>query len=114
MSTFVISKRSNDQYKFVFTSRNGNVIFTSLSYDLKFECEMIIDMIKKSEKELVLIKKKSISGKFYFEVLFNNKIYGTSRKYSTLLLLEKGIVGIKNYLQSAEVLDFSNQEHLFW
>jgi hypothetical protein len=36
MGAFVISKRFNDEYKFVFTSGKGKVIFTSLSYELKY------------------------------------------------------------------------------
>lgn len=114
MSTFVISKRTNGEYKFVFTSRKGKIIFTSLSYELKFECEEVIELIKVSLQSLVLVKKKSGVGKFYFEVLLNNKMYGTSRKFSTLLMLEKGIDGIYKYLEKAEVLDFSNQEVILW
>ena len=113
MSTFVLSKRSNDEYKFVFTSRKGNVIFTSLSYELKFECEAAIELIKNSMQDLVLIKKKSGSGKFYFEVLLKDKLYGSSRKFTTLLLLQKGIDGIIKYLKNAEILDFSNQADVF-
>lgn len=113
MSTFVISKRSNDEYKFVFTSRKGNIIFTSLSYELKFECEAIIELIRNSVEDLVLIKKKSSLGKFYFEVLLQDKIIGSSRKFTTLLLLQKGIDGIMKYVEKAEVLDFSNRENLF-
>lgn len=113
MSTFIITKRSNGEYKFVFTSRKGKIIFTSLSYELKFECEEDIDLIKKELKNLILIRKKSSIGKFYFELLLNDKIYGTSRKFSTLLMLQKGIDGINKYLENAEVLDFSNQDEIF-
>ena len=42
MSAFVISKRFNDEYKFEFTSRKGKTIFTSNSFELKFECENAI------------------------------------------------------------------------
>ena len=113
MSTFVLTKRSNGAYKFVYTSRKGSAIFTSLSYELKFECEAIIELIKNSIGHLILIKKKSSSGKFYFEVLLHGKMYGTSRKFTTLLLLQKGIDGIMKYVEHAEVLDFSNQAVIF-
>ncbi len=113
MSTFVITKISNGEYKFVFTSRKGKIIFTSLSYELKFECEEQIDLLRTSLKKLILIKKKAGNGKFYFDVLLNDKIYGTSRKFSTLLMLQKGIDGINKYLEKAEVLDFSNQDEIF-
>ena len=46
MGAFVISKRYNDEYKFVFTSKKGKVVFTSLSYELKFECEEDIEKFK--------------------------------------------------------------------
>ena len=39
MGAFVISKRFDEYYKFVFTSRKGKAIFTSFRYELKFECE---------------------------------------------------------------------------
>ncbi len=113
MSTFVLSKRSNDSYKFIFTSRKGNVIFTSLSYKLKFECEDVIELIKTSLHNLNFIKKKTSSGKFYFEIMLQDKIYGNSRRFTTLLLLQKGIDGIQKYVEKAEVLDFSNHEDLF-
>ncbi len=113
MSTFVITKRSNDNYKFIFTSKKGKIIFISLSYLLKYECEETINLLKKSLEKLILIKKKAANGKFYFEILFGDKIYGTSRKFSTLLMLEKGIDGINKYLEKAEVLDFSNQDKIF-
>ncbi len=113
MSTFVITKRLNDEYKFIFTSRKGNIIFTSLSYELKFECEEAIELLRNSIKETLFIKKKSTKGKFYFDVLLNDKIYATSRKFSTLLMLQKGIDGINKYLFKSEVLDFSNQDEIF-
>ena len=113
MSTFVISKRSNDEYKFTLTSRKGNVIFTSLSYELKFECEEVIELLRLSLSGIKFIKKKSSKGKFYFDVLLNDKIFGTSRKFSTILMLQKGIDGIYKYLEKAEVLDFSNQDEIF-
>ena len=113
MSTFLISKRSNEAYKFVYTSRKGNVIFTSLSFELKFECENAIETLKRSLGDLVLVKKKSSSGKYFFEILLNQQLYGTSRKFTTLLLLQKGIDGVMKYLENAEVLDFSNQEVFF-
>ncbi len=46
MGAFVISKRFNDEYKFVFASRKGKTVFTSLSYELKFECEESIEKLK--------------------------------------------------------------------
>ena len=107
MSSFVISKRLNGDYKFEFTSRKGKTIFTSNSFELRFECEAAIDFLKKEVLEIVFIKEKSTNGKFYFTLTIQDKELANSRKYTTPLLLEKGIQEIKKYLQSAEILDFS-------
>ena len=68
MGAFVISKRYNDEYKFVFTSRKGKVVFTSLSYELKFECEEDIERFKTNMQSANFLKFKSSSGKFYFKL----------------------------------------------
>ena len=114
MSSFVISKRLNGDYKFEFTSRKGKTIFTSNSFELRFECEAAIDFLKNEVSEIVFIKEKSTNGKFYFTITIQDKELANSRKYTTPLLLEKGILEIKKYLQSAEILDFSiNQNAVF-
>ena len=67
MGAFVISKRFNEDYKFVFTSRKGKAIFTSLSYELKFECEEDIERFKMTIEAVDFLKFKSSNGKFYFK-----------------------------------------------
>ena len=67
MGAFVISKRCNDEYKFVFTSRKGKVIFTSLSYKLKFETEKAIEYFKKVLSSADFLKFKLTSGKFFLK-----------------------------------------------
>ena len=48
MSTFVISKRYNGDYKFVFASRKGKTIFTSIACKHKSDCESMILGIKEN------------------------------------------------------------------
>ena len=107
MATFVITKRLNDEYKFEFTSRRGKTIFISNSYQLKFECENEIDFIKNNLEITVFLKSKSSKGKYFFRLLIDNKQYAVSRKYATLLMLEKGIAEILKYGTKSEVLDFT-------
>lgn len=107
MSAFVISKRLNDDYKFEFTSRKGKTIFTSNSFELRFECEAEISFLKKNLSEIHFLKFKSSGGKFYFKMTIEDREVAISRKYTTSLLLEKGIMDIKKYLVHAETLDFS-------
>ena len=113
MGAFVISKRFNDTYKFVFTSRKGKVIFTSQSYELKFEGEEDIVLIQRSIEVLVFIKLKSAAGKYYFRLLLGERHLVTSRKYTTELRLLKGIEEIKKYAAVSEILDFSENTFVF-
>lgn len=109
MGTFVISKRQNGYYKYEFTSRKGKVIFTSIDFELRFECEEAIEQLKSNVDQLVFMKFKTSKGKLYFKIILSKKEIATSRKYSTLLLLERGIADVVKYAQASEYLDFSNQ-----
>lgn len=113
MGAFVISKRYNDEYKFVFTSRKGKVVFTSLSYELKFECEEDIEKFKASIEKADFLKFKSSGGKFYFKLILEGSHFATSRKYTTSLRLQKGIDEIVRYGSAAETLDFSGNDFVF-
>jgi uncharacterized protein len=113
MSTFVITKRLSGEYKFEFTSRKGKTIFTSNNFELRFECEETIEYLKSSIGNCTFMKFKSSSGKFFFKLIIDDKEAAISRKYSTQLMLEKGIKEINKYALQSEILDFSNQDFLF-
>ncbi len=113
MGAFVISKRFNDQYKFVFTSRKGKVVFTSLSYELKFECEEDIEKFKQAIDSADFLKFKSSGGKYFFKLVFEGRHFATSRKYSTALMLQKGVNEIIKHGPQAEILDFADNAFVF-
>lgn len=113
MGAFVISKRFNDEYKFVFTSRKGKVIFTSLSYELKFEGEEDIEKFKANIDQAKFLKFKGSGGKYFFKLMLGEVHFATSRKYTTELLLQKGIKEIVTYGARSEILDFSSSESIF-
>ena len=113
MGTFVITKRFNDEYKFVFASRKGKTIFTSLSYELKFECEESIERFKLSIETANFVKVKTSSGKYFFRLLLAEELFAVSRKYTTELRLQKGIDEIIKYAAQSDVLDFSANDVVF-
>jgi uncharacterized protein YegP (UPF0339 family) len=113
MGTFVISKRLNGYYKYEFTSRKGKAILVSNDFELRFECEENIELLKKSVANLFFMKFKSKNGKLYFKIILNEKEIAVSRKYTTQLLMEKGIEEIERTIHNSEVLDFSNQNDIF-
>ncbi|CAM3959646.1 DUF1508 domain-containing protein [Flavobacterium branchiophilum] len=113
MGAFVISKRFNGEFKFVFTSRKGKTIFTSNAYASKEACEHEIALLKLQLDKAVFQKFKATGGKHYFKLELNYATIATSRKYTTELRLQKGIDEIVKYGHLAETLDFSGSDFAF-
>ena len=113
MGTFSISTRFNGQYKFVFNNRRGKVIYTSIPYNDKEACEKAISIIKMESKESAFHKFKAAGGKFFFKILIDGVVVASSRKYSTELMLQKGINEILKYGGEAETIDFTEQDFVF-
>jgi uncharacterized protein len=113
MGTFVITKRLNGFYKYEFTSRKGKTIFISNDFELRFECEGNIEHLKNCINEVFFMKFKSKSGKLYFKIILEEREIAVSRKYTTQLLLQKGIDEIIRTISKSEILDFSSQDSIF-
>lgn len=113
MGTFVISKRYNGEYKFIFASRKGKTIFTSISCKQKPDCELMIARIKENLPQFAFTKNTAASGKYFFRLSKDGLVLATSRKYTTELLLQKGINEIMKYVPMAEILDFADNEFVF-
>ena len=110
MGTFVISKRNNGFYKFEFVSRKGKPVFTSIDYELRFECEEAIEFFKAHVEAYQFLKFKTAKGKCFFRLIHQDVLFAVSRKYSTELMLQKGIREITLYAAQAEILDFSGAD----
>ncbi|WP_396191602.1 DUF1508 domain-containing protein [Flavobacterium sp.] len=113
MGTFVITKRLNGFYKYEFTSRKGKTIFISNDFELRFECEDDINHLKSCINEVFFMKFKSKNGKLYFKIILKDREIAVSRKYTTQLLLQKGIDEIIRTISKSEILDFSSQDDIF-
>lgn len=113
MGTFVIVQRASGAYKYEFVSRKGKTIFTSNDFELRFECEEEIEKLKSSLERCVFLRFKSSGGKFFFRLILDNHEVAVSRRYTTQLLLQKGIDEIIKYADQAEFLDFSAAEDIF-
>lgn len=114
MGAFVISKKFNGDFKFVFTSRKGKVIFTSLGYAEKSECEAAVEKVKANVEGGTYVKFKASGGKYFFRLVIGDLVMATSRKYTTQLRLQKGIDEIIQYGSVSEVLDFSENDFVFF
>ena len=113
MATFVISKKSNGDFKFVFTSRKGKIIFTSVAYPSEEACEVVIGELKIGLANMVFVTEKASGNKYLFKITHKEKQLAISRKYTTLLLLQKGIDEIKSGILSAETLNFTLSHFVF-
>ena len=114
MGMFVISKRNSGDYKFVFTSRKGHTVFTSIACKEKADCEQMILAVKDSIGSLTFTKNKTAAGKYFFRLSKNGLVLATSRKYSSEIGLSKGISETLKYLPLAEILDFSENDLVFY
>ena len=113
MATFVITKRFDGSFKFVFTSRNGKTIFTSARFILKEECEKGIEVVKNAIQNYDCVNFKGAHGKYFFKIMQDQEVLAISRKFSTELLLQKGKDEIHRYASTAEILDFSVGDFVF-
>jgi uncharacterized protein len=113
MASFVISKRFSGDYKFEFTSRKGKTIFTSNAYELRMDCEADAELVRSVFETCSFVKFKTTKGKFFFRLVYDGGVMATSRKYSTALMVQKGIDEIVKYGSRAEILDFSSSESVF-
>lgn len=110
---FVISKRFNGDYKFIFASRRGKTIFTSIGCKHKSDCELMIAAIKENMELFAFTKVRTAAGKYSFRLSKDGLVLANSRKFSTELMLKKGIDEIIKYVPAAEMLDFSENEFAF-
>lgn len=109
MGTFAISKKENGLFKFEFNSRKGKTLLTSQSYKDKETCEKDISYLKERIEQVSFLKFKTPAGKFFFKMIYKGHIHGISRKFTTELLLAKGLDEITTKFSSSEVLDFSQE-----
>lgn len=81
--------------------------------ELKMECEDCIEAIKGNIEKYTYVKSRAANGKYFFKMMLEETVIATSRKYTTPLLLEKGIDEIIRTAVKSDVLDFTMNEFVF-
>lgn len=107
MGTLVISKKENNKYKYAYNNRKGNTLVTSNSHETKAHCISEINILKRNFSSIEFVRYKTPSGKLYFKLTVNGHVIGASRKFTTPLLMEKGMKDISDNFILSEVLDFT-------
>lgn len=97
MGKFIIDKRVNDEFQFILKADNGETILVSEGYSSKSSCENGIESVRENSKyDSRYICKKSIDGKFYFNLeAANGEIIGTSEMYESESGMSNGIMSVK-------------------
>lgn len=113
MSVFVINKRFDGNFKFVFSNRKGKIIFTSISCKQKSVCEMIIDGFINHYDQFLISKKKTPKGKYYFRISKGGLVLATSRRYASEYSLQKGIDYTNKWIEQSEMLDLPEEDDVF-
>ncbi len=107
MGTLVISKKENNTYKYTYNNRKGNILITSSSHETKAHCISEINVLKRNFSSVEYLCYKTPSGKLYFKISINGHLIGSSKKFTTPLLMEKGMNDFKTYFLESEILDFT-------
>ena len=76
-------------------------------------CESVIEQMKSFLPEMVFVTDKASGNKYLFKIMLNDELFAISRKYTTLLLLQKGIDEIKSNITSSMTLNFSKDSFVF-
>ncbi|MDM1367262.1 hypothetical protein [Myroides marinus] len=107
MSAFVISLKDNGKYKYTFEHRRGKTLMTSVEYSSVEAIHSNIEFLRTNFSSLNFIKFKTPSGKHYFRLAIDKKIFANSRRFNTELRFEKAMEEIKSNFANAEILNLS-------
>ncbi len=113
MGAFVISTKTDGAFKFAYAARRGKTIITSIGCREKPDCEKIMAAFQENIAQFTVTKIRQSSGKHYFRISKDGLVLANSRKFTTELLMQKGLNDFLNTVAAAEILDFSNQENVF-
>jgi uncharacterized protein YegP (UPF0339 family) len=106
---FELKKGKTGKFSFNLKSGNGQVVFTSQTYDSKRSATAGIASVKKNAgKDGAFERKKSTKGQPYFVIkATNGQVIGKSQMYATPVSMEKGIKSVAKNAPLAETNDLT-------
>lgn len=113
LGTFVIKKHEQRDYKFIYASRKGKTILTSVVFKQKDDASALIELLQQQPEQFTFTRVKNASGKYFFRLIKQGLVLAHSRKYTTELLMGKGLDELVRGIGTAEVLDFSDNDFVF-
>ncbi|WP_439100439.1 YegP family protein [Congregibacter sp.] len=106
---FELKKGKTGKFSFNLKSGNGQVVFTSQTYDSKRSATAGITSVKKNaDKDARYERKSSTKGQPYFVIkATNGQVIGKSQMYSNAVSMEKGIKSVGLNAPGADTLDLT-------
>lgn len=106
---FELKKGKTGKFSFNLKSGNGQVVFTSQTYDSKRSASAGITSVKKNaDKDARYERKTSAKGQPYFVIKApNGQVIGKSQMYSNAVSMEKGIKSVGINAPTAETTDLT-------
>ncbi len=106
---FELKKGKTGKFSFNLKSGNGQVVFTSQTYDSKRSATAGISSVKKNaDKDARYERKTSTKGQPYFVIkATNGQVIGKSQMYSNAVSMEKGIKSVGINAPTAETTDLT-------
>ena len=106
---FELKKGKTGKFSFNLKSGNGQVVFTSQTYDDKRSAKAGINSVmKNADKDARYERKKSTKGQPYFVIkATNGQVIGKSQMYANAVSMEKGVKSVMKNAPSAETTDLS-------
>jgi len=106
---FELKKGKTGKFSFNLKSGNGQVVFTSQTYDSKRSATAGIKSVaKNADKDARYERKSSTKGQPYFVIkATNGQVIGKSQMYSNAVSMEKGIKSVAKNAPTAETLDLT-------
>lgn len=106
---FELKKGKTGKFSFNLKSGNGQVVFTSQTYDSKRSANAGITSVKKNAaKDGAYERKSSTKGQPYFVIKASNgQVIGKSQMYANTVSMEKGVKSVAKNAPSAEINDLT-------
>ncbi|MEM9760177.1 MAG: YegP family protein, partial [Pseudomonadota bacterium] len=106
---FELKKGKTGKFSFNLKSGNGQVVFTSQTYDNKRSASAGINSVKKNAvKDGAFDRKSSTKGQPYFVIkATNGQVVGKSQMYANAVSMEKGIKSVAKNAPTADTIDLT-------
>lgn len=111
MATFVITKTALGRYKLAYHDYKGTAIAVSPALDSTDDCMETIQQFKEQFDEANIVTLKTPKEQHFFQMELHQAVVFKSRKFNTLLRMEKALEDFKKNFVISEILDFT--ENIF-